>query len=177
MTNWMSFVIFAHEHEGIAFNLDIIETNIVNLALLLGLMVYVVGGNLKGALDTRQAAILNNVQDAEKRLADAKNRLAEINMQWDQIKIAIGEVKTQTIQSKNQLLKVQFDQANDELTQRINNALVFLSYREKQVFNDIMEEVSKVVINQVVTKLQNKLGTNEQNILLKSRIDQLGGQL
>lgn len=177
MTNWMSFVIFAHHQEGIGFNFDIIETNIVNLALLLGLMVFVVGGSLKESLDTRQSAILNSVQDAEKRLSDAKNRLAEINLQWDQIKIAIADVKTETKQAKNELLKSQFDEANNELTQRINNALVFLSYREKKVFNDIMEQVSQLVVNQVVNKLQNKLGRNEQDMLLKRKIEQLGGQL
>lgn len=173
----MSFVIFAHSQETITINLDIIETNIVNLVLLIALMIYVVGGQLKGMLDDRQSAIMNNVQDAEKRLTDTKNRLAEVNMQWDQIKIAIGEIKTQTIQSKNDLLKLQFDQANDELAQRINNALVFLSYREKQVFNDIMEQVSHLVVNQVISKLQSKLGKNEQNLLLKTKIEQLGGQL
>ena len=65
------------EAAGLGLNFDILETNLINLLVVIGVLVYFVGGVLKKILAERSAAIEAEIQAAEKRQADAKAMLVE----------------------------------------------------------------------------------------------------
>lgn len=177
MENWTRYLMLASETEGFKLNTDILETNVINIILLIGILIFTAGKFLQELLITRQEKILNNIQDSEKRLLEAQQRVAEAKSQWAQAKIIIEEIKKETKQTKQTLLESEIAQANTDLSQRFNNILMVLKYREKQVFNDIMKQVSKLALNQVVTKLQKHLGNTELSLINDSKINELGGQL
>ena len=80
-------------------NTDILETNLINITILIVVLVQFVGGALTTSLADRKQKILDNVNDAEKRLTDAKNRLSEANTQLAQTKVAIDKIKIQDLSS------------------------------------------------------------------------------
>ena len=177
MENWLSSFILSSEAEGIGINTDILETNLINIIILLVLLVYVLGNFLKENLSTRQEQIISSIQDGEKRLNEANERLAEAKSQWAQAQIIIEEIKNQTKRSKASLLETEFNQANQDLSQRFNNILMVLRYREQQVFNDVMKQVSELALSQVTSKLQTQLGKTDQSLIIDSKINRLGGRL
>lgn len=177
MTNWVSFFILSSETEGFGINTDILETNLINIIILIVLLVYVLGNFLKENLSSRQEQIISNIQDGEKRLNEAKERLAEAKSQWAQAQIIIKEIKIQTKRSKASLLETEFNQANQDLSQRFTNILMVLRYREQQVFNDVMKQVSKLAFQQVIEKLERQLGKTDQSLIIDSKINRLGGRL
>jgi F-type H+-transporting ATPase subunit b len=177
MENWVNFFILSSESEGIAINTDILETNLVNIILLLVLLVNVLGKFLKENLTTRQAQIINNIEDGEKRLNEANERLAEAKSQWAQAQIIIEEIKNQIQKNKASLLESEFNQANQDLSQRFNNMLMVLRYREQQVFNDVMKQVSELTLDQVTSKLPIQLSETEQSLIIDKKINQLGGRI
>lgn len=177
MENGINSFFLSSEVEGIRINTNILETNLINILILLVLLVYVLGNFLKDNLSTRQEQIINSIQDGEKRLSEANERLAEARSQWAQAQIIIEEIKNQTQRSKTTLLENEFQQANQDLSQRFKNILMILRYREQQVFNDIMKQVSELAFNQVMTKLQTELGQKEQSLIIDSKINRLGGRL
>ena len=177
MEIWVSSFILSSEAEGIGINTDIFEANLINIIILLVLLVYVLGNFLKENLSTRQEQIISSIQDGEKRLNEANERLAEAKSQWAQAQIIIEEIKNQTKRTKASLLETEFNQANQDLSQRFKNILMVLRYREQQVFTDVMKQVSELALNQVISKLQTQLGKTDQSLIIDSKINRLGGRL
>jgi F-type H+-transporting ATPase subunit b len=177
MTNLISSYLLAHETKGFAINPDLLETNLINIIILIVLLVYVLGNFLKENLSSRQDQIINNIQECEKRLNEANERLAEAKSQWIQAQIIFDKIKSQTKQSKLSLIELEFNQANVDLSQRFSTILMVLRYREQQVVNEIKKQVSELAFHQVFSKIENQLGKTDQALLIDSKINQLEGSL
>ena len=63
--------------EGLGFNGNILETNILNLAVVVGIVVSFGGDALKGLLANRRQTVLSTLEQANQRAKEAKQRLAE----------------------------------------------------------------------------------------------------
>lgn len=175
MKNWVTSFILSHETESININTNIFETNLINIVILLVVLVYFLGSFLKENLSSRQEQIISSIQNGEKRLNEAKERLAEAKAQWAQAQIIIEEIKNQTKRSKVNLLESEFDQTNQALSQRFNNLLMILYYREQQVLSSVMKQVSELALKQVTVKLQTPLMEKDQYIIINNKINRLGG--
>ena len=175
MKNWVTSFILSHETESINININIFETNLINIVILLIVLVYFLGSFLKENLSSRREQIISSIQNGEKRLNEAKERLAEAKSQWAQAQIIIEEIKNQTKRSKANLLESEFDQTNQALSQRFNNLLMILYYREQQVISSIMKQVSELALKQVTVKLQTPLMEKDQYIIINNKISRLGG--
>ena len=79
-------------NEGIGLNTDILETGLINILALLGILIYTGRDFLGSLLEERRTTIVNGVQDAEDRLSEAQKRLAEAQKQLNQATIVISEI-------------------------------------------------------------------------------------
>lgn len=177
MKTWISSFILSNKTESISLNTNILETNLINIVILLVLLLYFLGSFLKENLSSRQEQIISNIQNGEKRLNEAKDRLAEAKLQWAQAQIIIEEIKNQTHRSKVIILESEFKQTNQSISQRFNNLLMILYYREQQVRSVIMKQVSELALRQVTAKLQTPLMEKDQYIIINNKINRLGGSL
>jgi F-type H+-transporting ATPase subunit b len=62
--------LFAH-HGGFGLNLNPLDTNLINLVIVIGVLVWFLKGFLGGMLERRREAILADLSDAEQRLQAA----------------------------------------------------------------------------------------------------------
>jgi F-type H+-transporting ATPase subunit b len=83
---------FLAEEGGFGLNFDILETNLINLAIILGVLFYFGSKFLGKTLSTRKAAIESAIVEAEKRKQDAAAALAE-----EQQKLAQAKQEAQKI--------------------------------------------------------------------------------
>ena len=58
-------------------NFNILETNLINLVIVIAVLVKFLSGFLGGILERRRTAILQDLQDAETRLKTATEALAK----------------------------------------------------------------------------------------------------
>jgi F-type H+-transporting ATPase subunit b len=77
MENFNQIFTLIAENKGISLNSDILETGVINIALLVGILVYTGKDFLGSLLEERKTIIVKSVQDAEDRLNEAQNRLSE----------------------------------------------------------------------------------------------------
>lgn len=63
-------------HEGFGINTNVFETNIINLAVVVGVVVSFVGNNLGSLLADRKKTILMNLEEANKRAIEAQEKLS-----------------------------------------------------------------------------------------------------
>jgi F-type H+-transporting ATPase subunit b len=80
---------------GFGINTNIIETNVLNLAVVIGVVVTVVGDALRALLDTRRQTILGTLQEAEQKAAEAQARL-------DQARAALEAARAKATQIRAQ---------------------------------------------------------------------------
>ena len=78
--------------EGISFNPDIFEANLVNLIILVGGLFYLLSGALSESLSERQQKILGAIQESEERLEEATKKLADSETQLAQAQIVIESI-------------------------------------------------------------------------------------
>ena len=165
-------------NEGISLNTDILETGLINILALLGILIYTGRDFLGSLLEERRTTIVKGVQDAEDRLSEAKKRLVEAEKQLNQANIVISEIKNETVATKKLLLESDAFQAKKDLTVRFDRALATFRSKERQIFVEIKQQIISLVLQRTVTRVQETFKSKERSSeLINETIDKLKGDL
>ena len=171
------FTLLANE-EGIALNLDILETGLLNILALLGILIYTGKDFLGSLLEERKTTIVKSVQDAEDRLNEAQKRLNEAQKQLNQANLVIGEIKNETIATKKVLLESDAYDAKKDLKIRFDRALATFRSKERQIFLEIKQQIISLVLKRTVIRAQEAFGPKERaTALINETINKLEGDL
>lgn len=178
MENFDQIFTLIAEHEGIGLNTNILETGLINIIALNGILVYIGRDFLGSILEARKANILQGVQDAESRLEEAEKRLEEAQKQLSQASIVISEIKNETIAAKKVLLEADAYQAKKDLTTRFSRALATFNSKERQVFLEVKQQIILLVLKRTVVRAQETFGPKERaGALINETINKLEGDL
>merc|ERR1719281_157263 len=90
---------------GFAINLDIPETGIVNIAVLIAGLVYLLGPLLSESMSTREKEIQTDIDDAIAKFAEAEQRLAEAQKNQAQAQEVIAEINASIEKDKASFAK------------------------------------------------------------------------
>jgi F-type H+-transporting ATPase subunit b len=178
MENFDQIFTLLAEEEGIGFNSDILETGLLNILALVGILIYAGKDFLGSLLDERKTTIVKGVQDAENRLNEAKKRLSEAEKQLNQANLVINEIKNETIATKKLLLESDAYEAKKNLKIRFDRALATFRSKERQIFLEIKEQIISLVLKRTVIRAQEAFGPKERaTALITDTINKLEGDL
>jgi F-type H+-transporting ATPase subunit b len=178
MENFDQIFTLLAEDEGIGLNLDILETGLINILLLVGILVYTGRDFLGSLLEERKTTIVKGVQDAEDRFTEAQTRLSEAEKQLSQANLVISEIKNETIATKKVLLKSDAFDAKKDLKIRFERALAAFRSKERQIFLEIKQQIISLVLNRTVIRAQEAFGPKERaTALINDTINKLEGDL
>ena len=165
-------------NEGIGFNTDILETGLINILALLAILIYTGRDFLGSLLEERRTTIVKGVQDAEDRLTEAQQRLAEAQKQLSQANLVISEIKNETVTTKKLLLESDAFQAKKDLTVRFERALATFRSKERQIFVEIKQQITSLVLQRTVSRVQETFKSKERaTALINETINKLEGDL
>ena len=166
------------EHESIHLNTNILETGLINIIALLGILIYTGRDFLGSLLEERRMTILKGVQDAEEKLNEAQKRLTEAKKQLNQANIIISEIKNDTIATKKMLLESNAIQAKKDLKISFDRGLAAFRLKESQIFTEIKQQIITLVLQQTVVRAQKTFKSNDSATkLISETIDRLEGDL
>ena len=178
MENFDQIFTLLAEHEGIGLNLDILETGLLNILALLGILIYTGRDFLGSLLEERKTTIVKSVQDAEDRLNEAQKRLSEAEKQLSQANLVISEIKNETIATKKVLLESDAFEAKKDLKIRFERALATFRAKERQIFVEIKQQIISLVLKRTVIRAQETFGPKERaTALINDTINKLEGDL
>lgn len=171
-----SYILYllANQNFEFSLNTDLFETNIVNIVLLLVILFVVIKNFLTENLTARKKKIVEAIETAETRLADSNKRYLEAKKQWSQMDIIVKEINSEMETTKQNILKLKWNQAKEDISKKFATAVGVLQNRESKLFNDVIKEVSKKALIRVIFKLKNQLGKVEQSTIINQKIKQLG---
>jgi F-type H+-transporting ATPase subunit b len=178
MENFDQIFTLIAEGEGIGLNTDILETGLINILALVGILIYAGKDFLGSLLEERKTTIVKGVQDAEDRLNEAQKRLNEAEKQLSQANLVISEIKNETIATKKILLESDAFEAKKDLKIRFERALATFRSKERQIFLEIKQQIISLVLKRTVIRAQEAFGPKDRaTALINDTINKLEGDL
>nr|ARQ82241.1 ATP synthase CF0 subunit I [Ostreobium sp. HV05042]ARQ82312.1 ATP synthase CF0 subunit I [Ostreobium sp. HV05007a] len=148
---------------NIQFNTNLLETNVINLAVVIGIVISFVGDALKSLLSNRQNLILSNLEEANKRAINAEQKLFEAREKFESAKIKAQEIQNQSINTINKD-RIQFKTQTKEAVQRLENLKKeTLTFQQKKALTILSKKVIALSLKQVKNKLQSRTDLKFQN--------------
>nr|YP_009105820.1 CF0 subunit I of ATP synthase [Koliella corcontica]AIT94467.1 CF0 subunit I of ATP synthase [Koliella corcontica] len=151
--------IFILEVEGFNFNSNILETNVINLAVVISVVVSFVGGGLKSLLQNRKETIIKNLQEADERAKNALYELNEIKKQLEQAQKKAFELKEEgkLLAEKEKLEILAETEKNYIKLEKFKKQN--LELQEKKAINQLSKRIVTMALAKVKEKLKNKLNS------------------
>jgi F-type H+-transporting ATPase subunit b len=160
IVNFMNFPL----GEGFGINTNLLETNVINLAVVIGVLVYFGGDVLTSILTNRQESILKSITDAEVRFQVAKTKAAEI--------------RAQGVVSAQQGAKTLLERAEEDITRLEETKQATIRVEEEKAVYQVCEQMSRLALSKAMTKVKTRLAKDSSlqrrvldlNIALLGRI-------
>uniref|UniRef100_A0AAU7AMH0 ATP synthase subunit b, chloroplastic n=1 Tax=Caroxylon laricinum TaxID=151253 RepID=A0AAU7AMH0_9CARY len=149
-----SFVFLGHwpSAGSFGFNTDILATNLINLSVVLGVLIFFGKGVLSDLLDNRKQRILNTIRNSEElrgkaieQLEKARTRLKKVEMEADEFRVnGYSEIEREKMNLINSTYKT--------LEQLENYKNETISFEQQKAINQVRQRVFQQA-------LQGALGT------------------
>ena len=142
------------------FNGNILETNIINLAVVIAIVVSFGGDALRSLLLNRKESILSSLQEADLRLFEAKDNLSKAKSQLSTFEAKAVEIRHQAGGTAEQEKK-QSIQQTQESTQRLEKVKNLTQEMQQQkTIYQVSQEVLSFALIQVRDKLRKRLNAS-----------------
>ena len=139
--------------EGFGINTNIFETNIINLAAVVAIVISFVGKNLSALLEDRKKTILNNLQEASQRAAEAEERLNAAKSQLESAKKKAVEIREEGVSRATQEINTVVSQHELRLSALDEFKTETVSFYQEKAF----KEAYLYVISRIMTRVREKL--------------------
>ena len=167
-----SFLIFATE--GFGLNLNLFETNVINLAVVIFGLYKFLPNFLGAMLERRRSAILSDLKDAEERLEEAKSSLSKAKEE-----LATAEQKAIKIRSdcktRAEAIRLESEKRTvDEMARIKQGAASDLNAEASRVTAQLRREAARLAIEKALKTLPGKLDKKAQAKFLSQSINNMG---
>ena len=166
--------LFTFASEGFGLNLDLFETNIINLAVVIFGLYKFLPGFLGKILEKRRTTILTDLKDAEERLSQAKNSLSKAKDELASAKQKAEKIRNDC-KARAEAIRLDSEKRTVEEMARIKQgAASDLTAEAARVTSQLRKEAAELAIEKALAILPKKLDTNTQDNFLKQSIKNIG---
>lgn len=139
--------------EGFGINTNIFETNVINLAAVVAVVVSFVGNNLKSLLEERKQTILNNLQEASQRAAEAEEKLTQAKNQLELAKKKAKEIREEGILRATQEVNNCVSQHEERLSKLEEFKQETIQFYQQKAF----KQAYMYVISKIMSRVKERL--------------------
>lgn len=146
------------EHFG--FNTNILETNVLNLAVVLAVVITYVGDALRGLLANRKQTILNTFQEANQRASEAQERLNQAQLQLEQAQQKAKQIREQALVTIEQEKNLVVSQNQEDIKRLGIFQQETLQFEQQKAQNELAQKLVHLALHQVHEKLTQRLNSS-----------------
>lgn len=166
----------AHGEGGFGINFDIFEANLINLAILVGVLLYFAPKVLGNILNERRAKIAEAIQDAEDRAKKAAGALADRQQKLTQAQAEAERIR-QAAQARAQEAAAAIAAQSEKDIERMRaTAAQDLNAEQEKVIAELRQRVVALALDSVENQLKSQLDESAQQRLVERSLAQLGGR-
>ena len=160
---------------GFGFNFDLLGSNVINLAILVGLLV-VYGGKVLGNLLTeRRAKIAEEVEEAETQVSESAAALAEAKKELTQAKAKADQIRAEAETTAKRVSAEILAQGDREIERMKATAMQELDSERAKAMTELRQRIAVLAIEKAEEQLKATLNEERQGILISRAVGQLGG--
>lgn len=142
---------------GFGINTNILETNVLNLAVVIGVVVTVVGDALRGLLDTRRQTILGTLKEAEQKAAEAQARLDQARSALEAARTKAAQIRAQAATAAEQEGAALAAQFASDLARLREAARQGVQLQRQRAVQQIAQQVARLALTAAETALVDQL--------------------
>nr|YP_010335170.1 CF0 subunit I [Tordylium lanatum]UNH92088.1 CF0 subunit I [Tordylium lanatum] len=171
-----SFVSLGHwpSAGSFGFNTDILATNLINLSVVLGVLVFFGKGVLSDLLDNRKQRILNTIRNSEElrggaieQLEKARTRLRKVEMEADQFRVnGYSEIERERINFINS--------TSNTLKQLENYKNETIHFEQQRAINQVRQRVFQQALQGALGTMSSCLNNELHLRTIRANIGMLG---
>nr|YP_009629427.1 CF0 subunit I of ATP synthase [Coelastrella saipanensis]AVV61537.1 CF0 subunit I of ATP synthase [Coelastrella saipanensis] len=139
--------------EGFGINTNIFETNIINLAAVVAIVISFVGKNLSALLEDRKKTIVNNLQEASQRAAEAQERLNVAKNQLELAKKKATEIREEGVLRATQEMNSCVSQHEERLSKLEEFKQETVQFYQQKAF----KQAYMYVISKIMSRVKERL--------------------
>ncbi|NER78314.1 MAG: F0F1 ATP synthase subunit B [Leptolyngbya sp. SIO1D8] len=166
--------LLASEEGGFGFNFDILETNLINLAIIIGVLIYFGSKFLGNTLSSRRAQIEESIQDAELRKREAVAALAEQQQNLAQAQLKAKEIVETAQKNAASIREELLAQAQADIERMRAAAAQDMTSQQERVMRELRQRIATLSIARVESELPARLTADIQSQLVDKSIALLG---
>ena len=156
-----------------SLNFNLFETNLINLVIVIGVLVWFLRGFLGGILERRRSAILQDLQDAESRLKRATEELEKA-----QTELAAAQQKAERIKTDGKARAAAIREDGEKRTISVMAAIkagadADADAEAARIKDTLRREAALAAIDKVLSDLPGRLDEQAQSRLIDSSITNL----
>ena len=155
---------------GFGINTDILDTNLINIIILVAGLFVLFKNALGESLSVRQQKIIGSIQEAEDRLDQAKTRLSEAEKQLSKVDGTTDAISSDAQNTANQLKSAIINQGKEEIQRLTDNAKVTMAIAEAQVKQQLLQQIATLTIKRVSIQLREVLKPEIQSQIIDKGI-------
>jgi F-type H+-transporting ATPase subunit b len=172
---WLLAHAEAASEGGFGLNLDIFETNIINLVIVIGVLVYFGRGVLGKILAERRETIASTIAEAEKRQKDAAAALAEKQQLLGEAQAEANRIRAEAETKAQAAKEVILAQAKKDIERLQAEAVQDLSAAQERAIAELRQLTTAMALQNVENQLKTQLDEGKQHKLIDRSIALLGG--
>ncbi len=165
-----SLWLLSTEGGGFGLNFDVLETNLINLAIIWGVLFYFGSKFLGNTLSERRATIQEAIQDAERRQREAKQALEQ---QKDNLAQAQSKAKGIVASAKENAAKVSEEilvQAKADVEKMQAAADQDVAFQQEKVMRELRQRIAQLALERAESELPSRLTSDIQTALIDKSI-------
>nr|AWI73048.1 ATP synthase CF0 B subunit [Lepiniopsis trilocularis] len=173
-----SFVSLGHwpSAGSFGFNTDILSTNLINLSVVLGVLIFFGKGVLSDLLDNRKQRILNTIRNSEElrggaieQLEKARARLRKVEIEADQYRVnGYSEIE----QEKLNLIKINSTSKTLEQLENFKNETI--QFEQQRAINQVRLRFFQQALRGALGALNSRLNNELHLRTISANIGMLG---
>ncbi len=165
----------AEEHGGFGLNLDILEANVINLAILIGVVYYFGRKLLSNILTERQERIETAIKEAEQRQQEAAALLSEAQQQLTQAQAEAQRIRAAAEESAKAAKEAILAKATEDVGRIIEDASRDIDTGREKAIAELRQRVAALALQRTESQLRTQLDESAQHQLVDRSIVLLGG--
>lgn len=142
---------------GFGMNTDIFDTNVINLAVVIGVVVTAGGDSLRDLLGNRKQIILDNIASIDTREKEIEDKMNQARQQFEKAKHKAKDIRQSGWDAAEKEKQACIKQAKGE-AKRLNLSKQDAIYFERQkAINQVAQQIISLSVDQAYKKVKQRM--------------------
>ncbi len=166
----------AESEGGFGLNIDILETNIINLAILIGILLYFGRKVFISTLNERRSNIETQIREAEERAKQGAIALSEAQEKLTQAQAEAQRIRAVAEENAKAAKEAILARATEDVQRLKETAARDLNTETERAIAELRQRVVAQALQRVESQLRSGIGDDAQQRLIDQSMALLGGK-